>query len=1007
MHPPLDSIEQLDAFVAQEPSNVIHLLPAIASFLESACVTNADACGLVWAALRPLIAELVASGAAAADPATAAASAAARSTAPARPSSPVCEAIPRVTVNVHGEEWHDDYAWLNDRENPKVLEYIDAENKYATQQLAATRPLQKLLYNEFVSRLDEGQESARVVLADGWAYYSKKIPGQEYSVHCRVNSSGVEDAYLDENVLANSAEYADASYFRVGFLKHSRDGSMVAFGVDSSGNERYTVTFMVVDSKAMLPDRIHGAYEHLEFSSDGSCVYYTVLDDCERAYQFKRHILGTDVALDPVLYHELDEMFYLSLTTSSSGDYILLNSSAQITSETRFVSAHDSDGAGILRMLIPRREGISYTCDNHGSWFYILTNENAKNNWLYRVPVPTTLPEPPASWEALLALRETVIEHRDFVLIEDVQLREHHLVVFERSNCLQNVRIVDMRVPGFTAYHYISFSEVVFSLLPGSLDEEVADLTKISQFHTTTLRFTYTSFVQPKQVIDYDMDARTMTIVHEERVGGASGSGAGVQYDQTAYASRRLFATGVDGTAVPISIVYRRDLLGLNMSPPAVNPVLLHSYGAYGSPANPVFSTSRLSLLDRGFIYAIAHIRGGADMGNGWYEEGKLAKKPNTFLDFCAVAEYLIKERYTEPSKLAIYGRSAGGLLIGAVVTMRPDLFAAALTEVPFVDVINTMFDATIPWTAFEYEEWGNPNDREIYNVMKSYCPYTNINGEQLARNEYPHLLVVGGMNDPRVAFFEPLKWVAKMRGERRKARQRLAAEAAAGGTHDGASLPAPGLERLLLLRIDDAGHGGNSGQYSYLEDLAFEYAFLIAALGAPAKPLLPLGMVMPALIDTAASAVLSQTAVGQGGAAGAEAARGQIMMAQGSWTLGRASVWQDAALTPPRSGPSDDSAHDGIAHPATRGKTRSSRRHRVRRSVDYKHSSTDADEDGGFNDSDDSDDLSRDEHPAGQRRSDHRKRRTKEEEDKSEYRGKTKNGRGQSRVFQWLHNWF
>lgn len=285
------------------------------------------------------------------------------------------------------------------------------------------------------------------------------------------------------------------------------------------------------------------------------------------------------------------------------------------------------------------------------------------------------------------------------------------------------------------------------------------------------------------QVIDYDMNTRQMNFIHEEKVPGL------IPYDMSKYASKRLFATGHDGTAVPISIVYRRDLLGLNMSPPQHNHLLLHSYGAYGTCINPAFSACRLSLLDRGFIYAVAHTRGGADMGNGWYEEGKLGKKQNTFYDFISVAEYLIKEQYTIPSKLAIYGRSAGGLLIGAVINMAPHLFQTALTQVPFVDVINTMFDATIPWTAFEYEEWGNPNDLEIYKVMKDYCPYTNINGEKLANNEYPHLLVVGGMNDPRVAFFEPLRFVAKMRGELQSWREKK-------GIEDGS-------RNLLLLQMD------------------------------------------------------------------------------------------------------------------------------------------------------------------------------------------------------------
>ncbi|KAJ3214715.1 hypothetical protein HK099_006693, partial [Clydaea vesicula] len=654
----------------------------------------------------------------------------------------------------HGEEWSDGYAWLNDRENQEVLDYIEAENKYADQMLMSTRPLQRTLYKEFVSRLDESEESPRATFSDKWTYYTKRIPGEEYRVHCRIREGEEEAIFLDENKLANDDMFKDANYFKLGFLKHDPSFKFIAYSVDSVGNERYTVMFMDIDTKEVFLDRIEGVYEDFEFSNDSQYVYYTLLDEQERAYQLKRHKIGSKVEDDEILYHEQDEMYYLSLTKSCNGQYIILNSAAQITSETRIILANNSKD--VPHLLFPRRDNIQYTVESHLDHFYILTNENSKNNWLCRIPVASCLDSSLTNWETLLDLCETVIEHRDFVLIEGFQLRKHHLIILERSNCLQNCRIVDLSIPGFNSYHYISFSESVYSLWPGAVDEEIADLTKATQFDTNTFRFTYTSFLQPKQVMDYDMNSRVMTVVHEEKVNGI------FEYDPSAYNSKRLFATGVDGTAIPVSIVYRRDLLGCNMNPPEPNPLLLHAYGAYGSFVTPIFSSNRLSLLDRGFIFAVAHVRGGADMGNAWYEEGKLAKKPNTFLDFISVAEFLCKEGYTNPSKLAIYGRSAGGLLIGACINMRPDLFKAALTEVPFVDVINTMFDSTIPWTAFEYEEWGNPNDIEIYEVMKTYCPYTNVRGDLLAKELYPDLLVIGGMNDPRVAFFEPLKFVAK-----------------------------------------------------------------------------------------------------------------------------------------------------------------------------------------------------------------------------------------------------
>ncbi|KAJ3403427.1 hypothetical protein HDV05_007829, partial [Chytridiales sp. JEL 0842] len=724
----------------------------IITAIEDFSMIDAESGLFVWIKLKELLTEIVSKKAEKAD-----------QLANSRPKSPVCATKPFSYTNVHGEEWHDDYSWLTDRENQSVLDYIQAENEYSLSVMEPTKPLQRLLYKEFLSRIDSEEETAKAELPDGYFYYSKKVPGMEYKLHCRVDKgTGVEEVYLDENELVDSKEFAEDSFFHLSFLKHSPDCSLVAYGVDTCGNERNRVFFMKMDgSKDLLEDRIEGVYEDFEFSACGQYVFYTILDSQERAYQLKRHKIGDNVENDPVLYHEQDEMFYLKLSKTTSGKAIILHAYAQITSETRYIMA-DSP-LDEPRLIFPRRENIQYTCDHHNNHFYILTNENGRNNWLFRIPIPSTVPTDSQTPESLMSLSETVIEHRDFVLIEDFQLRKNHLIVFERSNCLQNVRIVDISSPqtDFSTYHYISFPENVYSLLPGAVDEEAADLAKSTVFDTNLLRFTYTSFTQPKQVVDYDMNSRTLTVVEEEKVSGG--------YDRSLYVSKRLFATGVDGTTVPISLVYRRDLLGLNQPIPQPNPLLLHSYGAYGSCTNPTFSATRLSILDRGFIFAIAHVRGGSEMGNAWYDEGKLTKKPNTFHDFISAAEYLCNEGYTSPSKLSIYGRSAGGLLIGAVINMRPDLFKAALTEVPFVDAINTMFDSTIPWTAFEYEEWGNPVDVEIYNVMKGYCPMTNIQGHRLANNDYPNILVACGMNDPRVAFFEPLKFVAKLRNERRK----------------------------------------------------------------------------------------------------------------------------------------------------------------------------------------------------------------------------------------------
>ncbi|KAG0097664.1 hypothetical protein BGZ93_002281 [Podila epicladia] len=811
----------MDLFISQSADNLLSLLPDMTESIRQLLVHYPEIYLSVWEKLRLVLEE-----------------AETRDRLHGRnielPSPPICEAKPDVKINIHGDEVVDNYSWLKDRENLDVLKYIEDENNYAIAALSHTEPLQKLLYNEFVSRLEADEESARVILPDGWAYYSKSQVGLEYRMHCRALATphGFEDeqVYLDENEIALSPEFQDSTYFRVGFLRHSPDCRILAYGVDSLGNEQFTTFFKDVITGELLPDKLFNIYENLEFSSCGRYIYYlTLVPETERAYRLYRHVLGTPVEDDQFLYEEEDEMFCLTMTKSGDGKFILINASAQVTSETLFLHADAEDDVK-LGVVMPRKEGVTYSTESHnGEYFFVLTNEDSKNNWLFRTPAPKRH-EPVAN---MVLLRETVIPHRDFVLIEDFQVRRRHLVVFERSNCHQNVRVIELlpvdesaytvaappcsvglEPNPFDRYHYISFSENVYSLLADSINEEVSNLSKMTLFDTNVLRFTYSSLIQPRQVIDYNMDSRESTTVHTEKIAGSP------VYDSSNYEQLRIFSTGIDGTAVPMSIVYRKDLFGSGNGLDA-NPCLLYTYGAYGSCTDPVFSTQRLSLLDRGFIYAIAHVRGGSDMGMGWYEEGKLGKKPNTFLDVISCAECLIKEGYTSPEKLAIYGRSAGGLMIGAVVNMRPDLFKTALTEVPFVDAVNTMLDSSIPWTAFEWEEWGNPEDPEIYHIMKHYCPYTNVRPQK-----YPNMLVLGGMNDPRVAFFEPLKWVAKLRS--------CWPKAGTGEGEEGAAVGATGDDRMLLLRIEEVGHGGNSGQYAYLEDLAFEYAFLISTLQAP-----------------------------------------------------------------------------------------------------------------------------------------------------------------------------
>ncbi|KAF9096882.1 hypothetical protein BGX29_008365 [Mortierella sp. GBA35] len=828
-HNKLPPLDEMDLFISQSADNLLTLLPDMTDSIRQLIVHYPEIYLGVWEKLRLILEE-----------------AETRDKLHGRnielPSPPTCEAKPDVKVNIHGDEMVDNYSWLKDRENPDVLKYIEDENQYAIAALRHTEPLQKLLYNEFVSRLDADEESARVTLPDGWSYYSKSQVGLEYRLHCRtlMNAAGgvgEEQVYLDENEIAQSPDFENSTYFRVGFLRHSPDCRIIAYGVDGLGNEQFTTFFKDVETGELLKDKLSNIYENLEFSSCGRFIYYlTLVPETERAYRLYRHVLGTPVQADQLLYEETDEMFCLTMTKSGDGKFIMVNSAAQVTSETLFLHADAEDDAQ-LRVIMPRKEGITYSAESHdGEYFFVLTNENSKNNWLFRTPAPKRH-SPPVD---LAAMREKVIPHRDFVLIEDFQVRRRHLVVFERSNCHQNVRVIELAAPQvdhsenrpeappcsiglepgpFDKYHYVSFSETVYSLLPTSINEEASNLSKMTLFDTNVLRFTYSSLVQPRQVIDYNMDTRESTTVHTEQIAGTP------VYDANNYEQLRLFSTGIDGTAVPMSIVFRKDLIGQGGKGLDANPCLLYTYGAYGSCTDPVFSTQRLSLLDRGFIYAIAHVRGGSDMGMGWYEEGKLGKKPNTFLDVISCAEYLIKEGYTSAEKLSLYGRSAGGLMVGAVVNMRSDLFKTVLTEVPFVDAVNTMLDSSIPWTAFEWEEWGNPENPEIYRIMKQYCPYSNVRPQK-----YPNMLVLGGMNDPRVAFFEPLKWVAKLRSCWPPKNIPSPQSPEDGSTDTTTERD----DRMLLLRIEEVGHGGSSGQYAYLEDLAFEYAFLISTLQAP-----------------------------------------------------------------------------------------------------------------------------------------------------------------------------
>jgi oligopeptidase B len=674
---------------------------------------------------------------------------------------PLAQRIPR-SVTMHGDTRDDPYYWLRDRDNPEVIAYLNAENAYLEQALRHTEPLQQQLYAELRGRIKEIDDTVPVQ-RDDYFYYNRMEQGQQYPIHCRKHGSldAPEEVLLDQNVLA-----AGQSYFKLGVFKVSPDHQLLAYSVDTAGSEIYTILIKNLATGALLPDRITNAYYGVEWANDNRTLFYNTLDDALRPYQAFRHTLGADQADDPLVYHEADEAFYLNIVKTRSNRYLLITLESTNSTEVRFAPADRPEAD--FDVVQPRLPHLEYAVADHGDRFLIVTNHQAENFKLVTAPVATPGLE---HWRDL-------IPHRPDVLIDGIDVFRDHLAVYEREAGLKRIRI--SRPDGGGA-RYIPFPEPVYTFTPGPNE----------QFESTILRFTYSSLVTPDSVIDYDMREGTWQQKKQDQI--PSG------YDPSRYRSERIYATAADGARVPISLVYRRGI-----ARDGAAPTLLYGYGAYGYTIDPNFDSKRLSLLDRGFVFAIAHIRGGSDMGRAWYNAGKLLHKRNSFTDLIACAEHLIAEGYTSSARLAIMGGSAGGLLVGATVTMRPDLFKAVIAHVPFVDVINTQSDPSIPLVVPEYEQWGNPANQDEYAYMKSYSPYDNV-----AATDYPHMLVTGGLNDPRVAYWEPAKWVARLRASKTD-------------------------QNLLLLRTNmSTGHFGASGRYDELKEVGQEWAFLIDMLGA------------------------------------------------------------------------------------------------------------------------------------------------------------------------------
>ena len=680
---------------------------------------------------------------------------------------PIARVVPH-ELERHGHVRVDDYYWLKERDNPQVIEHLEAENEYTEAVMARTGELREELFAEIKGRIKETDESVPYKL-DDYFYVTRYEEGRQYPVYCRRKGSpeAADEVMVDVNALAEGEEYCSVQSLRVSF-----DQNLLAYAVDTVGRRIYTIYFKNLTTGEILPDTIPEVTGNLAWANDNKTLFYSKQDPVTlRSHRIYRHVLGTDPAADVLVYEESDETFRCAVSRTKSKKYLLIASSQTLASEVRYLDA--ASPTGTFTVIEPRRREHRYSVDHRGDDFYIRTNDDATNFRLMKTPVSSPGRE---SWQE-------VVPHRGDVLLEDFELFDDYLVTAERCAGLVHLRI---RPWSGGSEHEIDFGEPAYQAgfdVNPALDTEV-------------LRYFYTSLATPRSTYDYDMRTRRKTLLKRDEVLGG--------FDPADYRSERLHATARDGVEVPISLVYRRDKFARD----GASPLLLTGYGAYGISREASFLASRLSLLDRGFAFAIAHVRGGQELGRPWYEDGKLLKKKKTFSDFITCAEHLIAERYADPRRLYAQGGSAGGLLVGAVVNLRPDLFHGVIAAVPFVDVVTTMLDDSIPLTTGEYDEWGDPNEKDYYDYILSYSPYDNV-----AARDYPHLLVTTGLHDSQVQYWEPAKWVAKLR--------------ALKTDHN----------RLLLKTDLEAGHGGKSGRYERYRDTAFEYAFLLDLAGRAGGP--------------------------------------------------------------------------------------------------------------------------------------------------------------------------
>jgi oligopeptidase B len=662
----------------------------------------------------------------------------------------------------HGHTRVDNYYWLRERDNPEVIKHLNEENEYAAKEMAHARAFEEKLFEEIKGRFKQTDMSVPYK-RDDYFYYTRYEDGKEYPIYARKRGSldQPEEIMLDANILAEGHKF-----FSIGGWAVSSGQDLLAYAVDTQGRRIYTAYLKNLTTGEVLPDVLFNVTENLTWANDNKTIFYGRQDETTlRQYQIYRHVLGTDPGLDQLVFQEDDETFVTYIFKTKSKKFLMIISSQTISQEYRYLDAGNPFGE--FQVFLPREREHEYHIEHFQDRFVIRTNSEAKNFRLVSTPVEK--PER-QHWKE-------VIPHREDVYLGDFELFKDYLALEERARGLTQIRVIPW---SGDSGHYLEFEEPAYR----------ANLGVNLEFDTTQLRFEYTSMKTPVSIYDYNMAAHSKTLLKREEVLGG--------FDPENYATERLHAHAADGTIVPVSILYRKGL-----RKDGTNPLLLYGYGSYGLSIDASFASPRLSLVDRGFVFAIAHVRGGQEMGRRWYEDGKLLNKKNTFTDFIACAEFLISEKFTNSQKLFAMGRSAGGLLMGAVSNLRPDLFKGIVAEVPFVDVITTMLDSSIPLTTGEYDEWGDPNQRQHYDYMLSYSPYDNVE-----KKAYPAMLITGGLHDSQVQYWEPAKWAAKLRELKTD------------------------NNRLLLKTNMDAGHGGASGRFRRHHETAFSYAFLLDLVG-------------------------------------------------------------------------------------------------------------------------------------------------------------------------------